>query len=251
MSAISTDELRRRNGGCRIIAHRGYSSDYPENTVDAYEAAISAGADLIEVDLRLSRDEIVVCHHDPVTAMDERIEDLTAETLSAGGVAIFAEVLPALRARVPILLDLKVASGDLAREAIGILRDNGMLEQTVIGVRSVRQTHAAREASDASVLLGFLADYDAFSAFFDAGGDIARLWEHDCSADRVTAARCGDHPVWVTVGGRNMPDPPGDIDTGRLRTLFELGVDGVLVNDPVFAMDVRAGGRAGNGDGCP
>lgn len=251
MSAIRTDELRRRNGGCRIIAHRGYSSAYPENSLASYKAAISAGADLVEMDLRLSRDDVVVCHHDPVTAGNEKIDDLTADSLSAGGVAKFAEVLPALGPRVRVLLDLKAASTGLAREAVGLLQRNDMVDQTVVGVRSVGQAQAVRDVSGASALLGFLKDYEEFPAFFDAGGDIARLWENDCSADAVAVARCGDHPVWVTAGGRNMPGQPGDIDTGRLRSLFDLGVDGVLVNDPAFALDVRAAGRAGNGEDHP
>lgn len=45
------------------IAHRGYSSKYPENTLPAFEAAVAAGADMIELDVRLSRDgEFVVIH---------------------------------------------------------------------------------------------------------------------------------------------------------------------------------------------
>ncbi len=46
------------------IAHRGYSSKYPENTLLAFEAAVEAGADMIELDVRLSRDETFVVIHD-------------------------------------------------------------------------------------------------------------------------------------------------------------------------------------------
>jgi len=48
-----------------IIAHRGASANQPENTLDAYQAAIDAGADAIEFDVRLSRDGRVVIMHDP------------------------------------------------------------------------------------------------------------------------------------------------------------------------------------------
>jgi glycerophosphoryl diester phosphodiesterase len=34
-----------------IIAHRGYRAKYPENTLVAFEAAIEAGADMIELDV--------------------------------------------------------------------------------------------------------------------------------------------------------------------------------------------------------
>jgi glycerophosphoryl diester phosphodiesterase len=47
-----------------IIAHRGASVRAPENTLAAYEQAFAAGADIIEVDVRLSRDGIPVVFHD-------------------------------------------------------------------------------------------------------------------------------------------------------------------------------------------
>ena len=47
-----------------VIAHRGASGDRPENTLPAFEEAIAQGADVIETDLHLSRDGVVVIHHD-------------------------------------------------------------------------------------------------------------------------------------------------------------------------------------------
>lgn len=47
-----------------VVAHRGASSDYAEHTLAAYQAAIAAGADALECDVRLSRDGQLVCVHD-------------------------------------------------------------------------------------------------------------------------------------------------------------------------------------------
>ena len=49
-----------------IIAHRGYSAKYPENTLAGFEAAIQAGAVMIELDVMLSRDRKVVVIHDAI-----------------------------------------------------------------------------------------------------------------------------------------------------------------------------------------
>lgn len=46
------------------IAHRGSSGSYPENTRLAFERAIEAGADMIEIDCQLSKDGHVVVFHD-------------------------------------------------------------------------------------------------------------------------------------------------------------------------------------------
>ncbi len=47
-----------------VVAHRGYSGRYPENTVSAFEAAIEAGADMIELDVCLTKDRVPVVIHD-------------------------------------------------------------------------------------------------------------------------------------------------------------------------------------------
>lgn len=47
----------------QVIAHRGFSARYPENTLLAFQKAIEAGADGIETDLRLSSDEEMICFH--------------------------------------------------------------------------------------------------------------------------------------------------------------------------------------------
>jgi glycerophosphoryl diester phosphodiesterase len=45
-------------------AHRGLSSVFPENTKESFQAAIDAGADVIESDVRLTKDGEVVLFHD-------------------------------------------------------------------------------------------------------------------------------------------------------------------------------------------
>lgn len=47
-----------------FIAHRGYASAYPENTLIALDAARQAGASFVEVDIQLSADHIPVLFHD-------------------------------------------------------------------------------------------------------------------------------------------------------------------------------------------
>ena len=48
-----------------LIAHRGLSWSFPENTLPSYQAAITARADLVELDFRPTSDGILVCAHDP------------------------------------------------------------------------------------------------------------------------------------------------------------------------------------------
>ena len=56
--------LIQQNGNASVIAHRGASATLPEHTLEAYTLAHAQGADYIEPDVILSRDNVLVCLHD-------------------------------------------------------------------------------------------------------------------------------------------------------------------------------------------
>jgi glycerophosphoryl diester phosphodiesterase len=47
-----------------IIAHRGASVEFPENTLAAFERAVALGVDAIELDVHVTRDGVPVVFHD-------------------------------------------------------------------------------------------------------------------------------------------------------------------------------------------
>lgn len=67
------------------MAHRGCSASAPENTLAAFSMAIDHGADMVELDVRLTRDFFLVVHHDQnvrrTTNGKGNIWDLTLEEL--------------------------------------------------------------------------------------------------------------------------------------------------------------------------
>jgi glycerophosphoryl diester phosphodiesterase len=107
-----------------VSAHRGFSSDYPENTIPALQAALDAGAQVAEIDVRLTKDGTLVLMHDadvkrttdgsgPVAAMTLA----EVRTLDAGRwfdrkfagtrVPTLDEVLAWSRGRLGILVEMK------------------------------------------------------------------------------------------------------------------------------------------------
>ena len=56
----------------KILAHRGYSGKYPENTLLAFEKAVEAGADIVEFDVQISADGNIFVIH------DEKLERTTS-----------------------------------------------------------------------------------------------------------------------------------------------------------------------------
>ena len=64
----------------QIIGHRGASGEAPENTLAAFRLAWSQGADGIEGDFRLTRDNRIVCIHDRSTGRISQSDLPVAET---------------------------------------------------------------------------------------------------------------------------------------------------------------------------
>jgi len=60
-----------------LIAHRGHHAALPQNTLEAFEAAVSIGANGIETDVRVSRDGLPVLIHDRISRTGEPVAELT------------------------------------------------------------------------------------------------------------------------------------------------------------------------------
>ena len=69
-----------------VIGHRGSAGTAPENTLPSFQAAADSGADMIELDVRLTADNVLVVHHDMslrrTTGLRRRIRDLAADEIT-------------------------------------------------------------------------------------------------------------------------------------------------------------------------
>ena len=70
---------------CRNYAHRGFSGQYPENTMLSFRKAIEAGCEGIELDIQLTRDgEIVIIHDEKIDRTSDKkgiVKDMTYKEL--------------------------------------------------------------------------------------------------------------------------------------------------------------------------
>lgn len=78
-----------------ILAHRGVSDEYPENTMEAFKEAFNKGMDGIELDVQLSKDEeLVVIHDERVDRTSNKkglVKDFTLEELKKLDVGSFKD----------------------------------------------------------------------------------------------------------------------------------------------------------------
>ena len=152
-----------------VFAHRGGAGLAPENTIAAFDRGLALGADGLELDVRLSKDGVVVVHHDArlerTTNLSGEVARSTADELSradAGfrfshggdspfrgqglGVPTLADVL----ARYPetrVIVELKENTRELAQAVVAAIWRAGAAERVCLGSFGGRVLRAAREAA--------------------------------------------------------------------------------------------------------
>ncbi len=92
-----------------ITAHRGASSSYPENTMSAFKGAVEFGADWIELDVQLTKDDKIVVSHDTnlirVAGVNKNIIDMTYDEIKEIDVgSFFSEKFKG--EKIPLLSDV-------------------------------------------------------------------------------------------------------------------------------------------------
>ncbi len=228
-----------------VIAHRGSSGERPENTLPAFERAIEQSADMIETDLHLSRDGVVVIHHDAVL---ERLGEQgeIREYLARELAAMNAAPGHAIREKMPTLLDLLDGFGERMRFNLEL--KVGREDVTYDGLEEI--VVAAVEARG-------LMPRMLFSSFYDPV--LARLRERSPSAriallvsprapvaiferaGRVGAEAINPHIRLVTkelveqAHAENLCVYPYTAnDSKEMARLLDCGVDGIITNHPAL-----------------
>jgi glycerophosphoryl diester phosphodiesterase len=144
-----------------VYAHRGGSKLRPENTIAAFDHGLSLGATGLEFDVHLSRDGVVVVHHDRTldrtTSGRGPLAALTADELgrldagahfpgftgAAGGVPTLRDVLrryPSAR----VIIELKLNDPVLAHKTIDEVRAADAVDRVSLGSFGTGVLRAAR-----------------------------------------------------------------------------------------------------------
>lgn len=230
-----------------LIAHRGFSARFRENSEPAWEAALEEGAQGIE-DIRRSADGVFVCAHDADLRLAGRPE-LIADMHSAALASIKAEgepVAPAFEAALScipestlLLLDVKEENPPTLLSLLECL-DIHQRKNVVLGLHSLQSVAFCREHT-ALPILGLLnGEESKDEALFTLGGTALRLWESQTSVERVARLAANGRPMWMTVGGWGTGREVGDFEPVHLRKMQAAGVSGFLVNDPALARQALA-----------
>lgn len=239
-----------------IIAHRGASAYYPENTLVSFEGAIVLGADMVELDVQLTSDGKVVVFHDEkisrCTNGRGRIADHTLaelHKLDAGSwfdkkfhgekIPTLAEVLAVCKNKIAVNIEIKIeavtgrVSGGIEEKCLQIVDKTGMREHVVFSsfdTRAIIHLKEIDKTAPAAVLYekglygsklpSQIVEFLHADAFNCSRRELTRKWLDDLKS----------HQIPVNVYTLN--------DDNNMKRLLAKGVSGIFTNNPDILKNV-------------
>jgi glycerophosphoryl diester phosphodiesterase len=236
-----------------ITAHRGNSSIAPENSLPAFEAALAAKSDLVELDYYHSADGVPVVIHDEVldrttnaeqvlgkaklAVSEQRLADL--QKLDVGSwfddkfagtrMPTLLESLAVIQPRSVTLIERK--AGDAAT-LVKLLTEQRLLDQVVVQAFDWEYVADCRRLAPGlalGALCGKPANEEQIRAAAATGADLI-VWNHEkIGPEQIALIHELGKKAWVyTVD-----------DTTRARVLISWGIDGIITNRPGTMIAVR------------
>ncbi|HZN88678.1 MAG TPA: glycerophosphodiester phosphodiesterase [Thermoleophilaceae bacterium] len=219
------------------VGHKGAGHVAPGNTTRSFEAALEHGVDMIEFDVLRTRDGRLVLAHDYEDAesrecltLDEGLDHFAGEAYAA----------------VELDVDLKLPGYE--REVVAGLEARGLLERSLVSTTYTESLDRLGELAPGlrrgwsvpQVRRNYLRSPLALPAYL-----IARVWRARLprqAADRIRAGGCEAVMAHQILASSRLVKAVhgagGQVyiwtvdDAARIGALEQLGVDGVITNDP-------------------
>lgn len=250
-SKYNLPELYQDNGdGFIVIAHRGASAYYPENTMAAFEGAVEMKAEMIELDVMLTKDGVPVAFHDAMlgdhTNGNGQLASYTLkelQELDAGSwfdpkfsdqkIPTLEEVLAFASGKISLNIEIKTEAvsdevrGGIEEKSLELVKKYGMEDHVLFSSFDYRAIAHLKELDPdmpAAILYeknqsGKKLPSELLSEY---GADAFNCSYRQLNTKRFRDIRQNNIPVFVyTV------DSPS-----RMRKLLKMNVTGIFTNKP-------------------
>lgn len=219
---------RVRPPAALAVAHRGDPYTHRENTLASVASALAKGADVVEVDVRVTRDGVPVLLHDPTLerlwGTAAPVAGLTYRQVAAatrGGVPQLAGALAQLEPHPTARILLDLTAPEQAAPAVAAVREAGLAER-VYYCGELSAMRAVRElAADAEIAMTWKTSRRPSDAL------LAALRPHWLNlpfglVDRASVAFARERDLMVAAWTADWER--------SIRRLLDLGVDAVTTN---------------------
>jgi glycerophosphoryl diester phosphodiesterase len=226
-----------------IIAHRGFSAVAPENTLSAFRYAIRLKADMIELDVRLTKDETPVVIHD--TKVDRttngtgKVKNFylwSLRELDAGSwfdpkykgekIPTLEEVLTLANGKIPINVEIKSSAGRerITEKVLAKIYEHDFAENVLISSFDPRVLRKVRKLTD-KIPTGFLYHYPIYFnpvKTLENLGAVALIHNFKFTNQKLVK-KIHDAGLKIFVYTVNKPQD--------IEKMLSIGVDGIITND--------------------
>ena len=236
--------------GFWVIAHRGVSGSYPENTLSAFQAAIDIRAEMVELDISTSKDGIPVTVHDRTvdrtTDFEGDVQSFSLEELKRMEVGAWfseefrGEEFPTLKNSLELMKDKIAVNIEIKTEAVSDETEGGVVDKALQVVKDLDMTSSVIFSSfDYRVMeqLNVLDPKMAKALLYEASqsaellpSELVQKYKVDifnCSYKQLSEEWINDlqkHKIPYFVYTVNEPE--------LMRELIEKGVSGIFTDFP-------------------
>jgi glycerophosphoryl diester phosphodiesterase len=226
----------------KIIAHRGYSAEAPENTLAAFNLAFDVPSDGIELDVYLTKDKKIVVMHDATTArtgdrdlvvVDSSFEELRkldvgawkGEKWAGERISELSEVFACVPVGKEIVIELK-SGPEIIPELGEYIRNSGKREEEIVIISFNDSVFAAKKLFPNIRALPLYGNTDDIAEIInkavESGMDGLDLGWQGLTAEKVRLVKDAGLELYVwTVD-----------DVEVACQMKEYGVDGLTTNNP-------------------
>lgn len=246
VSYAANDRLVYVKWSVLLSSHRGDTLEAPENSLLAIQSSIAQGVDAVEIDVQLTKDGVVVLHHDynlsRMTGVSKRVNEQTYDEvakLSIGGnsynsleeavrIPMLAEVLDEAKGKAKLIIDLKpYGPGEkLAKQVVTLIEHFGMVQDCYIQSLD-RQTLQQIRQLNPNIRIGQIL-YFAVGDLSLLDVDFYTIEQVMLTEQFVKRAHKSGREVWVwTVN-----------DKRNLKEVLKYEIDGIITDYPARAQSM-------------
>jgi glycerophosphoryl diester phosphodiesterase len=253
----------------RVFAHRGASGNYPENTLEAFRAAVVSGAPYIELDIHMTRDGAIVVVHDDhlsrVTGRDGVVAEMKLAQVQAvdagynfspGGrtfpfrakglrVPTLEEVLSTFP-QPCFIVEIKQTTPSLIVPMLEIIERSGMSRRVLIASEHQAPLDEVRSLSPELPTNFSTGEVGAFfksiapdaTSFVPAGTALQIPPDHLSWKLVTPESLAASHRLGVEVHVWTVNDE------AEMRQMLALGVDGIITDYPARLLEILRAQRS-------
>lgn len=219
------------------IAHRGGTTEHPENTLPAFEHAVSLGYRYLETDVHLTADGVLVAFHDTnllrTCGVDADIGDLTwsqIEPLRVDGAAPIPRMRDLFELFPEARFNIDAKSDASVDPLVDLVHEIDAVHRVCLASFSLRRVRRLRRRAGPRVVTNLSRAEVACLAVFGwlpgSGPRAAQVPPHSGRVHLVNGRFLRQaHKLHIPVHVWTIDDP------AEMSRLLDLGVDGIMSDD--------------------